>query len=51
MQKAFCSEIKDCAEEEFPVFFIHDPKSEVPLKAVAKSFIISVLGREQVREE
>ena len=51
MQKAFCSEIKDCAEEEFPVLFIHDPKSEVPLKAVAKSFIISVLSREQVREE
>jgi len=51
MQKAFCSEIKDCAEEDFPVFFIHDPKSEVPLKVVAKSFITSALNREQVREE
>ncbi len=51
MQKGFCSESKDCAEEELPVFFIHDPKSEIPLKAVAKSFIISVLNREQVREE
>ena len=51
MQKGFCSEIKDCAEKELQVFFVHDPKSAVPLKSVAKSFIISVLSREQVREE
>lgn len=51
MKNAICSESNGCAEEEMLVFFIHEPESEISLKTIAKSFIASLLSRDDMREE
>lgn len=51
MKNAICSESNGCAEEEMLVFFIHNPESEMSLKTIAKSFVTSLLSKDNMKEE